>query len=71
MNAQVQAQMNGQVYEQNFNHILTIELKIKIDNYYRQYQNNKNSNFHYFKIGDSSYCLECKPGFKVELKDIG
>ena len=71
MNAQAQAQMNGQVWEQVFNNILTIELKKEIDNYYRQYQHNKNSNFHYFNNGDSSYCLECKPGFKVELKDIG
>lgn len=46
------------------------ELRTQIDNFYSVYLKNKKENFHYFNKGVKMLCLECKPGFKVELKDM-
>jgi hypothetical protein len=49
---------------------ITPEFRRKIDNYYKKYLVNKADNFHYFTHQNTNYCLECKPKYEVELKDI-
>jgi hypothetical protein len=50
--------------------ILDDELRTQIDDLYAAYLRNKKENFHYFNNGVKNLCLECKPGYQVELKDM-
>jgi hypothetical protein len=42
-----------------------------MDKVYAKFLKNKKEKFHDLKCGDINYRVECKPGYKAELKEVG